>query len=243
MTTVLTLEPLSGNWALLVGPGGTMKRNFGGAGLPWLAWEGLTTCEWLGLPVGTMVRRVPYPASLSPRSINDGVRALSTAIANTTDKMLVFAHSQGAQVVSRWLRERADADPGRVQFLLIGNPLRKYGGYGVGRPEVDGRKGLPTPTDTPYRVMDVKLQYDGWADWPDLTNAYAIQNANRDRIGINGPKAIHCYGYRTARLDDPRQKSYREQGTQFVMLPHRPLLDIDPALIEAGYRRPEDRSA
>ena len=37
VTTVLTLEPLSGNWGLIVGPGGTMKRNFGGAGLPFWA--------------------------------------------------------------------------------------------------------------------------------------------------------------------------------------------------------------
>jgi hypothetical protein len=242
MTTILTLEPLSGNWAIVNGPGGTMKRNFGGAGLSFWAWEGATTREWLGLPAGTQVKRVKYPASLSPQSITEGVCALSDAITTTDDTMLVFAHSQGAQAVSRWLRERADADPGRVQFLLIGNPLRKYGGYGVGRPEVDGRKGLPTPTDTPFRVSDVKLRYDGWADWPTMTNGWSVANANQDRIGINGNRAIHCMGYRTANLFDPARRTYREQGTQFVLLPHAPLLPLPVAQIEAGYRRPEDGS-
>lgn len=240
MTTVLTLEPLSGNWGLIVGPGGTMKRNFGGAGLPFWAWEGNTTCAWLGLPAGTPVKRVKYPASLAPRSIDDGVQALSARIAECPGPLLVFAHSQGAQVVSRWLRERSTtADPDRIEFLLIGNPLRKYGGYGVGHPEVDGRTGAPTPTGTPYRVRDVKLQYDGWADYPDTDDPVAVANANRDRCGINGTRAIHAMGYRTATLDDPARKTYREGLTEFVMLPHAPLTTYPPAQIEAGYRRPE----
>ncbi len=238
-TTVLTLEPLAGNWPILVGFGGTMKRNFGGAGLPWWAWEGRTAREWLGLPRGTAVKRVKYPASLAPWSIDDGVRSLRKAIGATPGPpLLVFAHSQGAQVVSRLLQEGGQGEPDRVEFLLIGNPLRRYGGYGVGRREVDGRGGQPTPTDTPYRVRDVAVQYDGWADFPTSTNAWAIRNANRDRIGINGPRAIHCYGYRSARLDDPTRRTYREGLTEFILLPHTPLVG-DPAAIEAGYTRPE----
>lgn len=241
MTTILTLEPLTGNWPIINGPGGTMKRNFGGAGLPLLAWEGDTTREWLGLPAGTPVRRVRYPASLGSHSIDDGVDSLTRALSATTGPVLVFAHSQGAQVVSRWLRERSmSVNPDLVECLLIGNPLRRYGGYGVGRPEVDGRTGLPTPTDTPIRVRDVKLRFDGWADWPtDTTNVWAVANATQDRIGINGPRAIHCYGYRAARLDDPDRQIHHEGLTEFILLPHDPLLRIDVAAIEAGYRRPE----
>lgn len=242
-TTVLTLEPLSGNWAL-PGPtgipelGGTMKRNFGGAGLPWWAWEGETTRPWLGLPAGARVERVQYPASITPDSIDKGVDALSDKLATTPGEVLVFAHSQGAQVVSRWLSDRCNADPDRVQFLLIGNPLRRYGGYGVGRPEFGGRTGKATPTSTPFRVRDVKCRYDGWADYPDRTNAYSVNNAERDRVGINGPRAIHCFGYRTADLSDPGRWTYTEGLTEFVMLPHCPLVGT-PEQIEAGYDRPE----
>lgn len=254
-TTVLTLEPLSGNWPLInliaslgipggaTGPGGTMKHNFGGAGLPWCAWEGYTTREWLGLPVGTRVKRVPYPASITPWSIEQGVAALdrvhAETIADSTGNVLLFAHSQGAQVTSRWIAKPPTTNPDRTKVLLIGNPLRNYGGYGVGKPEVDGRIGQPTPTDTPYHVRDVKMQYDGWADYPDTTDGWAIRNAEQDRIGINGPNAIHCFGYRTARLDDPNRWVYREGNTEFIMLPHPPITDIAPQLIEAGYRRPE----
>lgn len=244
MTTVLTLEPLSGNWCM-PGPrslpefGGTMKRNFGGAGLPCFAWEGRTTREWLGLPKGTEVRRVKYPASITPDSIDKGVEAFSSMLTEIDGDVLAFGHSQGAQVLSRWLNTRADWYPHRLEFLLIGNPLRKYGGYGVGRREFGGAIGQATPTDTPYKVRDVKLRYDGWADWPDLTDAHAVNNANQDRIGINGPRAIHCFGYRTADLKDPDRRTYSEGNTEFIMLPHDPLLDYPRNLIEAGYARPE----
>lgn len=244
LTTVLTLEPLSGNWAM-PGPkclpefGGTMKRNFGGAGLGCFAWGGRTTQEWLGLPKGTEVKRVKYPASITPDSIDKGVEALSCALSDTKGEVLVFAHSQGAQVVTRWLLDRSDWYSHLVEFLLIGNPLRKYGGYGVGRREFGGRIGQATPTDTAYKIRDVKMQYDGWADYPDTTNAYAVNNAERDRTGINGAKAIHCFGYRDANLDDLGRKVYTENLTEFIMLPHAPLLPYSVEQIEAGYKRPE----
>ena len=149
-TTVLTIEPLGFNLM-----GNTMVRNFGGA-----------VCR------DRKVVPVDYPASLGRQSIDKGVESLNRCLHSTPERLLVFAHSHGVQVVSRWLRTHAgdpDApDPTLVSFLLIGNPLRKYGGAGVGRPELDGSLGLPTPTDTQYRVFDVTLQYDGWADAPTL---------------------------------------------------------------------------
>jgi hypothetical protein len=220
--TVLTIEPLDFN--LL---GNTMVRNFGGA-----------------ITAGRRVVRVEYPASLDPRSIDRGVEALDQCLHTTPGRVLVFAHSQGAQVVSRWLRvHAADSgapDPGRVSFLLIGNPLRKYGGAGIGQPEVDGSPGLPTPNDTRYRVTDVKLQYDGWADAPSMPGELADANARQDRFGINGKSAIHALGYRTADLDNPDRKTYAEGTTEYVMLPHKPLLPLVPEQwIEASYSRPE----
>lgn len=219
--TVLTIEPLDFNVL-----GNTMAHNFRGS-----------VCA------DRLVAPVDYPASLDPRSIEAGVEALDRCLRVAPGRVLVFAHSQGAQVVSRWLRTHAgdpDApEPALVSFLLIGNPLRKYGGAGVGQPEVDGVIGQPTPNDTRYRVFDVKLQYDGWADAPNLPGALAEANAKQDRFGINFGKAIHAMGYRTADLDDPARKTYAEGTTEYIMLPHEPLMQVPQEWIESSYARPE----
>lgn len=237
MTTILTLEPLSGN----LFPGGVMRTNFGGVKLDK---AGKTLAPWIGCPAGTRVIRVNYPASLAADSIPRGVDALDAAVRSTQGDMLVFAYSQGAQVASRWLRTRVGIAgapaTNRLRFLLIGNPLRKYGGYGVGRPEVDGATGLASLNNTGYSVVDYKLQYDGFADHPTRPSVAAARNASQDRMGINGNRAIHAWGYRTARLDHPARKTFTEGTTQYVMAPHPPLLPWYPQwLIERGYNRPE----
>lgn len=219
---VLTVEPLGGNWV-----GGTMPANFGGR-----------------ITAGNHVVEVRYPAAPTKGSIRDGVEALQAAIMSTPGDLLVFAHSQGAQVCSRWLRTHAlSANPDRVSFLLIGNPLRKYGGYGVGRPEFDGLIGEATPTDTPYLVTDVAMQYDGWADCPTGKGLWANLNALADRYGINFGRGIHTFGYRTADLHDPRRETYVEGRTIFALLPHKPLLPIPASWIEPAYQRPERPAA
>lgn len=218
MTTVLTVEPLAGNLV-----GGTMTKNFGGQ---------ITDLK--------TVFTVKYPASMSSTSIDKGVDALHTALSQIPGQMLVFAHSQGAQVVSRWLR-RQDwvIEPDRLSFLLIGNPLRKYGGHGVGGREFGGQTGLHTVNDSPYRVTDVTLQYDGWSDSPTKPGLFAKLNAQQDRFGVNGARAIHAMGYRKANLHDPGRKTYVENTTEYVLLPHKPILPFPQAWIEKSYDRPE----
>lgn len=235
MTTILTLEPLGGPLM-----GGTMHLNFGGAGLV----NGFTTRPWLGCTTGTRVINVRYPASMSCYSIPDGVVAFDRAArAITTGNILAVAHSQGAQVFSRWLRTLSQ-EPGapstsRLSAILFGNPLRKFGGFGVGTKEFDGVVGQSTPTDSGYSIIDYKLQYDGWADNPSLSGVWAFANANADRYGINGNRAIHAMGYRTASLAAPGIKTFTENTTTFVMAPHAPLLRVPRSWIERSYRRPE----
>lgn len=213
--TVLTIEPLDYNAF-----GNTMVHQFGGS-----------------VTSGKNVIQVKYPASLAAHSIERGVTALNELLHSTPGEVLVFAHSQGAQVVSRWLRGHAatgDApDPYRISFLLIGNLLRKYGGNGVGTKEVDGLIALPTPNDTRYRVVDVKLQYDGWADKPTKPRLWANLNA------LKGKFAIHSLGYRKANLNDPGRKQYQENSTLYVMLPHAPAVRCPQRWIERAYSRPE----
>lgn len=211
MTTVLTLEPLD-----------------------FQALGDTLTLQLKGVPChGNTVVKVDYPASFQATSIDQGVAALDQQLHAIAGPKLVFAHSQGAQVVSRWLRKNISVP--QVAFLLIGNPLRKYGGYIIGRPEVGGQTGLPTPNDTHYPVTDVKMQYDGWADWPgDNAGALAKWNAT---VGKN---SRHCYGYLTADMNDPGRKVYVEGSTTYVMLPGKPNVPFIPqSLIEKAYSRPE----
>lgn len=219
-TTILTLEPLDFN--LL---GNTLKLQL--SGIP---------CK------NNKVVKIDYPASFKPTSMDEGVDALRKALVVNKGPKLVFAHSQGAQVCSRWLRNYAnlpDAPPANeLSFLFIGNPLRKYGGYIIGKPEVSvGYKilGVATPNDTKYLVTDIKMQYDGWSDWPgDKANPIAKWNA---RLGQN---QRHCYGYLLANPSDPLRKVYSENTTDYVMLPGIPNdTNLSLLLIEAAYRRPE----
>lgn len=213
--TVLTLEPLDFNLG-----GNTLIR------------------ELRGVPcAGRPVVKVDYPASLGKNSIDNGVSALDALVHSTPGPKLVFGHSQGAQVASRWLRTHAndpDAPPAdELTFLFIGNPLRKYGGFIVGRPEVDGVTGQPTPNDTRYAVTDIALQYDGWADAPTGPGTLAALNA------LSGKFARHSRGYFNADADAPDRKTYRENTTTYVLLPAPPVIAGSQADIESSYSRPE----
>ena len=210
--TVLTLEPLDFNVL-----GNTLKLQL--RGIP---------CH------ARTVIKVDYPASFQKDTIDLGVTALDKALRSVPGPKLVFAHSQGAQVVSRWLREASNPVVPQVEFLLIGNPLRRFGGYIIGRPEVGGRQGLPTPDDTVYPVTDLKVQYDGWADWPgDIGNVWSKLNA---RQGQNGR---HCYGYLDADPADPAAQVHTVGNTRYVMLPGKPVIPVPQAWIEKSYARPE----
>lgn len=215
MATVLTLEPLDFNVL-----GNTLRLQLRGK-----------PCA------GQRVVQVDYPASFAAKSIDKGVAALDQMLHRVTGPKLVFAHSQGAQVCSRWLRKYTNTagapSPQEVSFLLIGNPLRKYGGYIIGRPEVGGQVGLPTLNDTPYSVTDIKMQYDGWADVPDKPGKWALLNASTGRNGR------HCYGYLGADMDDPFRWVYKEGTTTYVMLPGKPNIPVPQSWIESSYFRPE----
>jgi pimeloyl-ACP methyl ester carboxylesterase len=96
--------------------------------------------------------QIHYPASIGRNTISKGVLALDAAMHQTNGPIIVLAHSQGAQVVSHWLREHADdptaPQPDRLTFILCGNPLRQSGGHGIGHREFGGTIGEPTPTTT-----------------------------------------------------------------------------------------------
>jgi pimeloyl-ACP methyl ester carboxylesterase len=191
-----------------------------------------------------VMRQVRYPASLASNSISTGVEALDAALRATAGPLIVLAHSQGAQVVSHWLRQHADdpaaPSPDRLSFILTGNPLRAEGGHIIGRREVGGTTGAPTPVSPRWKVIDVARRYDGWADWPaDETNRLAVRNAKA------GMLILHPH-YDAIALEDPSHAVWKRGTTTFVLTREAPPLrqrgTADPSVlqaqIEAAYRRP-----
>lgn len=191
-----------------------------------------------------VLRQVRYPASLASDSITRGVAALDAALRDTAGPVIVLAHSQGAQVASHWMRQHANdtsAPSGdRLVFLLTGNPLRAEGGYGIGRREVGGTIGEPTPVTSRWQVIDVARRYDGWADWPaDTTNRRAIEAARA------GMMRLHTQ-YDEVDLFAASHTVWTRGTTTFVLtreaLPLRAVRSEErgavQAEIERAYRRP-----
>lgn len=145
MVTVLTIAPLGG---------ADMTRWCGG----WAARQG-------------DVVAVQSAASLSVSAIPDAAVELDNVIYETLTapgEVIVFAHSQGAQVAGEWLRRYATANPDRVRFVLTGNPERAFYGYAARKPSWvwgGNLRGL-TPHDTSYRVLDIGRESDRWANSP-----------------------------------------------------------------------------
>ncbi|PRC61984.1 PE-PPE domain-containing protein, partial [Mycobacterium sp. ITM-2017-0098] len=70
-------------------------------------------------------------------------------------------------------------------------PQRKYGGIRSGL-------GIDTPTpDSDYSVVDIAIEYDGAADFPDdLLNFLAVANA------LAGFQYVHIFGYADVDLEN-----------------------------------------
>ena len=194
-----------------------------------------------------------YSAAWNKTSITEGVQMLDAALASTPGDIIVMGHSEGAQVASRWMRTYAN-DPtraalaSRVTFLLSGNPLRSSqggGGQMIGGWENDGTRALPTPTTTPWPIIDVARRWDGWADWPaDTSNSIAVRNA---KIGM---VAVHT-NYNNVNIYDPANTVWHDGNTTYVLTREKtpPIIGkylfADPNVVsvvrgqvEAGYRRP-----
>jgi len=193
---------------------------------------------------------VDYPASFDTNSIPDGVKMLDAALKATPGKKIVMCHSQGAQVASRWMREHAKDPaaprPGELTFLLSGNPLRSDGGGDiVGRTEVGGTIGVPTPTDTPWHIVDVARRYDGWADRPaDPDNSIAEWNATVGKFSLH-------MKYSEVNLNDPDHTIWTKANTTYVLTQEETLpmwqwspnvpaevVSVMKAHVESAYRRP-----
>ncbi len=219
-----------------------------------------TTYDPMPKEYGGMFARAPYTivalnysAAWNKTSITEGVQMLDAALVSTSGDIIVMAHSEGAQVASRWMRTYAN-DPtraalaSRVTFLLSGNPLRSSqggGGQMIGLWENDGTRALPTPTTTPWPIIDVARRYDGWADWPsDTSNKVAVRNAT---IGMT----LFHTNYNNVNIFDPANTVWHTGNTTYILTHENtpPIIaryfNADPNFvsvvrgqIEAAYHRP-----
>jgi hypothetical protein len=207
--------------------------------------------------------QVRYPAIIDPTievlpqpfpdlEVDIGVTNLDDLLKSYASgvKITVAGHSLGSVIIGRWLENHADdvdaPDPADVRFVQCGNPERKYGGV--------FKEFHTTPTDTGYTVTDIRVQYDGFADWPDTLGGIAVANA------VLGLVTNHAIGYLGANPNNPKNLKHVEGGTTFVLIPAAPPLEggtlfssllggigsllgsFDPLRqqIEASYNRPEN---
>lgn len=161
---------------------------------------------------GNSCEEVRYISGSSVLGEPTGLWALRPAIRSAEPPTVVVGFSQGATVATQWLRENDgqwDApSPDDVSFVLLANPLRKYGGS---RPAYAPTE-QPTP-DTDYRVLDIAVEYDGAADVPDnLLNPLAVANA------VAGFTYIHIPGYADYHLDTAEKIIWIEGNTTYVLI-------------------------
>lgn len=174
---------------------------------------------------------VRYPASMDATSISTGENNLDIALKGTAGQIIVFAHSQAAQVASRWIRDHYSDSlappPSRLTFVLIGNPLRATGGAGIGHLEFDGLTGLATLTQSPWPIVDVARRYDGFADPVNLSSYFwATQNT------LHGKGTQHT-NYAGVNLLDPTNTIWAIDNTTFV-LTYEPLPPVISSWLLTG---------
>lgn len=150
--------------------------------------------NWLRgeLFAGNAVTAVGYPNTPSAANAAAGVANLDAALHATPGRITVVGHSEGAQVINKWLREKgptSDIDPARVDFVLTGDPERKGTGAMVAsnRPwwVVAAYGGPGLPADTRYRVRNLRRVGDFFADYTHCTDQGAGMAAHNDYTQVS----------------------------------------------------------
>ena len=197
---------------------------------------------------GNICEPVEYLSGVPLVGEFSGLTVLTVALWSAPSPTTVLGFSQGALIATEWLRRNNTnwlaPSSKDLSFVLVANPLRKYGGV---RPayEIDD----PTPA-TRYQVLDITIEYDGVSDFPDYpSNLLAVANA------LAGSYYIHIGGYEHVDLENAEKLVWKEGNTTYVLIRSQniPLLEplralgLDPvadalnaplkALIDFGYNR------
>lgn len=150
-----------------------------------------------------------------------GLAVLTVALWVAPSPTTVLGYSQGSLISTEWLRTNAGKfgapSPRKVSFVLVANPLRKYGGV---RPAIEADS--PTP-NTGYEVLDIAIEYDGVADFPDNPfNLLAVANA------LMGMNYVHIYAYDDVDLQNSAKLVWKEGNTTYVLIRNENLPLLEP---------------
>jgi diacyltrehalose acyltransferase len=156
-------------------------------------------------------RRTCVPVNF-PILVPPGVPILGDAIKSTSEPIIVFGFSEGAQVAEQWLWQHAnDADnPKNLTFVVVGNSTRAYGGSLNSGP---GSFGEVWP-QSQYQVIDVARQYDYSADFPNNPSPYfllAVVNALAGGLGTHDYTGVNLY--------DPANTVFKVGNITYVLVP------------------------
>ncbi|MGB3351468.1 MAG: PE-PPE domain-containing protein [Mycobacterium sp.] len=173
---------------------------------------------------GNTCTPVRYLSGLPVVGEADGLRALTSAIRTAQAPTTVVGFSQGALISSAWLEDNAGkaGAPATedLSFVLVANPLRKYGGV---RPVYD--LGDPTP-ETDYSVLDIAIEYDGAADFPDDPfNLLALANA------FAGFQYVHISRYDDVDLENAEKLVWQDGNTTYVLIRSQNIPLLEPLRI------------
>jgi hypothetical protein len=180
--------------------------------------------------------KIPYINLPFEGFANGGMNKLDTYLHKWVGtRILVVGHSEGAQVIYKWLRElgaTSDIDPTEVTYICTGNLERLYNGFPGGGDYPGGVDGTGLPDGAHgYRVIDIARQYDFWADHPtDTDNVVAMRNVDPQGNGLGGGSPVHSdYSLVSANPDDARNFSLTEDTVTYVVSPTYPAPLIDDA--------------
>lgn len=140
-----------------------------------------------------------FGAGIGTRSLDDGEHKLDDWIRSTPGKKIAMGHSLGALVIYKWLRDHSSdptaPSPGELSFITLGAPERAGTGYAYSDPNgmfaYRKDQGLGLPANTPYKVVDVCRQWDGWCDWVPgddrSKKGQTVLHIDYNNIDINDP--------------------------------------------------------
>jgi len=164
-------------------------------------------------------------------SVSTGAVNLDVLITDTRASGAIgFGYSQGATVVTQWLRDHANGKDSnapaadKMSFVLIGSPNRPNGGLLARMPglyvPILGVTFIGAMPDTQYKVTDVMRQYDLFGDFPiDPLNVLSVLNVLADAGSIHG-------NYLNVDVNDPNNWVEQHGNTTYIMeyAQHLPLL-------------------
>lgn len=174
---------------------------------------------------GTQICTAPNVCQRIPTSVSPGNEAADAVVienwlASNPGATRVVGHSYGSETlyaVERYYAANGGAPTG-VQFITYGNPERKYNGWLVLNSGNNGCNcGSGLPENPPVPVIDVAVQYDGWADWPNNPSSpyYGLAVIN----AVIGMFTTHMTGYMGIDPLSPTNLIYQEGNVTYVFVP------------------------